>query len=141
MSPATQLCVDNGQAGNLAAGLLLLALAPTSRAFWIAPLAATLLTLKPQLGLFLPLFWALERRWRDIAITAALVIAQLAIAVLVFGRPSWDAYLGEALLMLSALECYGTGPFTAMIPSVFMSLRLVTGTLIWPLRSMRGLPT
>lgn len=127
VSPATQLCVDNGQTGNLATGLLLLALAPKSRAFWIAPMAATVLTLKPQLGLFLPLFWALERRWRDIAITAALVIAQVGIALLVFGRPSWEAYLGETLPMLSALERYGTGPFTAMIPSVFMSMRLVTG--------------
>lgn len=126
-SPATQLCIDNGQTGNLAAGLLLLALAPKNRTFWIAPLAATILTIKPQLGLLLPLFWAMERRWRDIAVTSVLVVALVGCAVLVFGRPVWDAYLGQTLPALSKLEKYGVGPFTTMIPSVFMSLRLVTG--------------
>jgi len=127
VSPATQLCIDNGQTGNLAAGLLLLALAPKSRRFWIAPLAATILTIKPQLGLLLPVFWALERRWRDIAITSVLVVALVGLGLLVFGRPAWEAYLGQTLPMLSALERYGSGPFTAMIPSVFMSMRILTG--------------
>ena len=127
VSPATQLCIDNGQTGNLAAGLLLLALAPKSRNFWIAPLAATILTIKPQLGLLLPVFWALERRWRDIAITSVLVVALAGLGLLVFGRPAWDAYVGQTLPMLSALERYGSGPFMAMIPSVFMSMRILTG--------------
>lgn len=126
-SPATQLCIDNGQTGNLAAGLLLLALAPKSRNVWAVPLAAAILTLKPQLGLLLPLFWALERRWRDIAITSALVVTLASVALLVFGPSVWQAYLGETLTLLSRLERHGTGPFTAMIPSVFMSVRLVTG--------------
>lgn len=127
VSPATQLCIDNGQTGNLAAGLLLLALAPRDRSVWIAPIAATILTIKPQLGLLLPLYWALERRWRDIAITSILVIGFVGAGWIVFGRAVWEAYLGDTLTMLSTLEKHGTGPFTLMIPSVFMSVRLLTG--------------
>jgi len=123
VSPATQLCIDNGQTGNFAAGLLLLCLAPARRGL-LAPLAAGVLTIKPQLGILLPLYWLLQRRWRDIVFTGLFVVGLVALSLLVWSPSLWVDYLHDTLATLSTLERHGTGPFMRMIPSVFMSMRI-----------------
>ncbi len=126
-SPATVLNLYYGQTGSLATGLLLLALSARSGRDPVSIGAAALLTIKPQLGFLLPLLWAFQRRWRMIAATAVAVAALAGLAVGLFGLDAWRAYLGDTLPVLGHLEREGSGPFMAMIPSMFMALRIVAG--------------
>lgn len=127
LSPASVLCLYYGQTGNLTAGLLLLALSARPGADASAIGAAALLTVKPQMGFLLPLFWLAERRWLAIALTSLLVLAIAGAALACFGFDAWRDYIGLTLPELSLLERHGSGPFMAMIPSFFMALRILTG--------------
>ncbi|BCH32236.1 hypothetical protein MesoLjLc_41660 [Mesorhizobium sp. L-8-10] len=126
MSPATVLNLYSGQSGSLATGLLLVALSPRKGGGALSAGAAALLTIKPQAGFLLPLLWAFQRRWLLIICTALAAIALTAIATAFFGLDVWRGYLSDTLPALSHLEREGSGPFTTMIPSLFMALRIVT---------------
>lgn len=125
LSPAALSCVAFGQTGNIAAGLLLVALSARSRLDASPIAAAALLTIKPQTGFLLPLIWIGQKRWLLVASTGIAALALMGLSVAWFGIEAWRDYLGLTMPMLSALERFGSGPFTVMIPSVFMSLRLV----------------
>jgi len=127
LSPATVLNLYHGQTGSFAAGVLLLALSARGRADPVSVGAAALLTLKPQTGFLLPVLWAFQRRWREIAWTALATVAFVGLALAVFGAGPWRDYVGDTLPVLGLLEREGSGPFMTMIPSVFMSMRIVSG--------------
>ncbi|MHA6686949.1 glycosyltransferase family 87 protein [Mesorhizobium sp. A556] len=124
-SPAALSCIYYGQTGNFFTGLMLLALAPRSRTDPYSIVGAVLLTIKPQTGFLLPLIWGFQRRWMLILITAAVACFVLILSVLVFGTQAWSDYLHLTMPELSKLERHGRGLFMAMIPSLFMSLRLL----------------
>lgn len=125
LSPASVLNVYYGQTGNLAAGLMLLALSSRTKTDALPPIAAALLTLKPQAGFLLPLLWLIEKRWRAIAIAGGLTIGLAGLSLAMFGVPTWLSWLGETVPRLERLEKHGSGPFMTMIPSIFMGLRVV----------------
>lgn len=127
LSPASLHCVYWGQTGNLACGLLLLALSQRGARDGVAVGATTLLTIKPQFGLLLPLLWLMTRQWGIVAVVTVTVIVLLASTLAVGGPDLWSAYLFETLPALGRLERYGTGMFIYMMPSVFMALRITTG--------------
>jgi hypothetical protein len=130
LSPAALRSIYYGQTGNLAGGLLLLALASRRPADGVSIVSAALLTIKPQAGLLLPVFWLVRRQFRLIVWTAAAVAALLLASAWAFGPDAWRHYLAETLPRLNALERHGTGPFLAMIPSTFVAVRLLTGNAL-----------
>ena len=123
LSPAAVASVYFGQTGNLAAGLLLIALAAPRG----GSLAAGLLTVKPQAGFLLPVLWLVERKFVAIAIACGVALALGALSLLVFGVGAWRDYLGPTLGLLDTLEREGEGGFMAMIPSVFIAMRNIVG--------------
>lgn len=127
LSPASVLCVYYGQTGNLSAGFLLLALSARRGTDLTAIGAATLLTIKPQMGFLLPFFWVAARRWQAIIVTTALTLALAGLAWRLAGSSAWLDYLWRSLPELSLLERNGSGPFMSMVPSIFMALRILTG--------------
>jgi hypothetical protein len=126
LSPASVMSLYYGQTGNLATGFMLLALSGRSSRDLVSPMAAALLTLKPQAGFLLPLLWVFQRRWWAIVATAVLSLGLVALALALFGPQPWRDYLFDTLPVLSKLERHGTGPFMTMIPSAFMALRILT---------------
>jgi hypothetical protein len=54
-------------------------------------------------------------------------LALAAASMLAFGTGTWRDYLVSTLPALAGLERHGSGPFMGMIPSTFMSLRILTG--------------
>lgn len=154
-SPASLQCVSYGQTGNIACGLMLLALAGRSPRDRSSIVAAALLTMKPQAGFLLPLAWLMRRRWPLLIATSAATLALVALSVLVFGVEAWKDYIGDTLPALSRLEREGVGNFLSMMPSLFISLRqlgaagnaapaahfvlagAVAGLLIWRLSATR----
>lgn len=127
LSPAAQTCVYSGQSGNLAAGLLLLALSARRPVDGVSVVAAAVLTIKPQTGFLLPLLWLVQRRWWAIVATGVLTVLLAGLSVLVVSTEAWRDYLGETLPLLDLLERHGSGVFMLMIPSAFMSFRILTG--------------
>lgn len=125
VSPASLQCITSGQSGSLACGLMLLALAGTSLKKPSAAIAAALLTVKPQTGFLIPLLWLMQRRWGLIIATGVLAASLVAMSILVFGVQAWREYLTITLPALSTFEKQGNGPFLYMIPSLFVSLRLI----------------
>lgn len=125
LSPAALQCVYFGQTGNFFTGLLLIALASRKSFDGVGAVATAVLTMKPQTGFLLALLWLIEGRWRMIAITTVLTLALAGLALVLFGMDPWRDYVGLSLPLLSELEKYGSGAFMLMMPSVFMSLRLL----------------
>lgn len=125
LSPASMVNLAHGQSGSLVTGLLLLALAARPRSGAPSAVAAAILTVKPQIGLLLLPLWLVRRRWRLIAGAAALTLALVGLSALLFGGQSWRDYAGATLPELKALELEGGGAFMYLIPSLFMSLRLL----------------
>ena len=125
LSPAAMQNVILGQTGNLACGLLLAALAGVSIGSRSAIVSAAILTIKPQTGFLLPLIWLRNKRWGLVAGATIAIVALVALSIMVFGADAWRAYIGETLPELAQLEREGSGPFMQMIPSTFMSMRLL----------------
>lgn len=131
VSPAAVSSIIFGQTGNLAAGLLLLALSVRRSTDAVSVTSTALLTIKPQLGFLLPVLWLMQRKFAFIAIVVGAIAVFAGVALLAFGVEPWRQYVGETLPLLSQLEREGIGPFLLMIPSVFIAMRILTvdGTL------------
>lgn len=127
LSPASLMCVNFGQSGNLAVGLLMIALTHRSQRDPTSVAATSILTIKPQLGFMLPVLWMLARQWRLVALVSVTILAIIALSIAVFGVDAWRDYLLGTLSELKSLELHGEGPFVLMIPSLFMALRILTG--------------
>ncbi|HTJ59094.1 MAG TPA: glycosyltransferase family 87 protein [Devosiaceae bacterium] len=125
LSPAAFSCIQNGQTGNVAAGLLLLALSGRRDGEKLPVLGAALLSIKPQIALLLPVLWLVRRWWRSLLWTVMAVLALIAASVALYGFAPWASYVADSLSVLDELERRGTGPFMDMIPSLFMSLRVL----------------
>jgi alpha-1,2-mannosyltransferase len=125
-SPAAMACLTLGQTGSMACGLLLMALSPRkSDAGRLTIASAVMLTVKPQIGVLLPLLWLIQRRWLSIGVTTVAVLLVVGLSAAAFGLQPWRDYIGDTLVALSGLERHGSGPFLGMIPSLFIAVRLV----------------
>ena len=124
-SPASMQCIYFGQTGNLAAGALMFALSARKQTDALAIGATALLTIKAQFGFLLPVYWALEKQWRLIALVSAATLALFGLSLAVFGPEVWRAYIEVTVPVLSNLESSGTGAFMQMIPSTFMAFRIL----------------
>lgn len=97
-TPAVFQAAITGQTGLFAGALFLLAAwAPDKRPI-VAGLAAGLLTLKPQLGLLIPIAFAAAGAWRAFAIAAIAAASLAAAAYGAFGEVSWRAFFDAAAL-------------------------------------------
>lgn len=126
------------QNGFLTASLLLLGLAWMDRRPGLAGLCFAVLTIKPQLGLLLPLLLAFDRRWAVICWAAVLTMVLVAVSVLFFGLESWQAYLTDTLAYQRFVMTDWHGIFLRMMPTVFGGARSlgfppeVAFALQWP---------
>lgn len=91
--PAALWNVTAGQNGFFTAALIGGTLCFLERRPALAGLCLGLLTYKPQFGLLFPLVLIAERRWRTIAVAAAVALLLAALSWLVFGAASWVAFV------------------------------------------------
>ena len=113
-APTTFHAVITGQNGFITAALLIVAaLYPDKRPI-VAGLAAALLTVKPQLGLLLPIAFLAGGCWRAFfaaAIGTALLMLASAAA---FGPESWTAFI-ESIVGISDKLAKGVMPLFKMV--------------------------
>lgn len=111
-----------GQNGFLTASLLLGAtLLPDKRPL-LAGACAALLTVKPQLGLLIPIAYIAGGHWRAFGAAAAGALLLAGASILVFGFAPWAAFL-ESLVGVSGRVGGGVMPLFKM-PTVFAAFSL-----------------
>lgn len=115
--------LGSGQNGFLTGALLLFGLAWRGRHPVLAGLAFGLLTVKPQLGLLIPLLLLFERDWRTILWSGIVTVGLVALSVLSFGIEAWTLYLTVTIAEQSRVLTDWTGVFLYMMPTVFAAAR------------------
>ncbi|MEM8934876.1 MAG: glycosyltransferase family 87 protein [Pseudomonadota bacterium] len=92
-SPTAYVAFITGQNGFFTACLILLAAFNAKTRPLIAGLAAGLLTLKPHLGLLLPIAFVAGGCWRAIGVAAITSIGLALLSVIAFGVSPWIAFI------------------------------------------------
>ncbi|MEQ8935441.1 MAG: glycosyltransferase family 87 protein, partial [Amphiplicatus sp.] len=92
LSPLAAPIVVSGQISFLTGAALALAAYKPKTRWFIAGIAAGLLTLKPQLGLLIPLAYVAVGAWRAILVAAAIALLVHAPSLLVFGLDGWSDF-------------------------------------------------
>jgi Glycosyltransferase family 87 len=125
LAPATMINVVGGQNGFFTAALLLGTLTLLDRRPLTAGLLLGLLTIKPQLGLLIPLSLIAVGAWRTIAVAALTGALLILASVALWGTEPWIIWLTDTSKYLYRdLEEF-VGFHALMIPSVFASVRVM----------------
>lgn len=117
------MMVDTAQNGFLTAAALLLGLAWMKDRPVLAGFAFAFLTIKPQLGILIPLLLIFDRNWRVMIWATIFTILLVGLSIVFFGLNSWYAYLTETLLYQRSVMTDWYGIFLRMMPTVFGSMR------------------
>ena len=115
-SPLVLVSLIQGQNSLFFGALLMLALGLPDKRPIMAGLAAGLLTLKPHLGILVPLAFIAGGYWRSFGAAAITTLALAALASLFFGFENWGAFL-ESLQRVgeNVAAQGGLYPFARMI--------------------------
>ena len=114
------------QNGFLTAALMLLAFGYRAEGrYLLAGFCLACLTIKPQVGVLIPIYLVMQRDWRTFAAASGFTAAIVAVTALSFGVDAWTAYLDVTVPYMSHVMNTGTGIFTYMMPTFFMSARVL----------------
>ncbi|NJR13636.1 MAG: DUF2029 domain-containing protein [Phyllobacteriaceae bacterium] len=121
--PAAIMCLLAGQIGLYAGALLLSGLLLRSTSPVLAGMLFGLLTIKPQLGLLIPLLLLVERRWSVIAAATLTTVTLVALSILMVGVEGWQTYLREVPPVRQAVLTSWGGIMLAMMPTAYINAR------------------
>jgi alpha-1,2-mannosyltransferase len=124
-APGVAVCIFFGQNGFYTAALLIGGLLALDRRPVLAGILFGILTVKPQLGLLLPVVLLLERRWLTIASALATAACLVAVTSVLFGPDVWLAFWREVVPQQQWLTAHGEGLLMVMVASVFYGARLM----------------
>jgi hypothetical protein len=125
LSPLCLGVIDNGQISMLTAALLFIAAYNPKEKWLIAGIAAGLLTIKPQLGILLPVAFVVIGAWRTI-LTAAATAAILHLpSIVVYGVESWRSFLLAVARLNSDVTGAGLNTPPNGMTTLFGQLRMV----------------
>ncbi|GGD17130.1 glycosyltransferase family 87 protein [Aquisalinus flavus] len=93
-SPIILVTLVQGQNTLFFGGMLMIAAALPGRRPVLAGLAAAVLTIKPQLGLLIPVAYLFGGHWKAFGCAATFSLALSGLATLAFGIESWSAFAG-----------------------------------------------
>ncbi len=125
IAPGVAVCIFFGQNGFYTAALLIGGLLNLDRRPVLAGVLFGILTVKPQLGMLLPVILLLERRWLTIAVAMATTAVLVAVTSMLFGLSIWIEFWQKIVPQQQWLTENGAGLLFAMVSSVFYGARLV----------------
>jgi hypothetical protein len=125
--PGVLSTVGHGQNAFLTTALFGAAILAWDRRPLLAGVLIGLLTIKPQLGLLIPLALIVSGRWRVIASACATALGLALTALAVFGFGTWRGWLAVSPLARRALEEDWVG--ADKMQSAFAAVRLLHGSL------------
>ncbi|WP_428407003.1 glycosyltransferase family 87 protein [Hyphococcus sp.] len=140
-----------GQISMATAALLFLSAYGPKRRWLVAGVAAGLLTIKPQLGLLLPVAFMAAGAWRTIAVAAVTAVLFHAPSFLVYGVDGWRDFLSAAArlnadvvgpglytppqgmaTLFGQLRALGlAGPIAAGVQYIFAAAIMIVVGLMW----------
>ena len=137
-APGVAVCIFFGQNGFYTAALLIGGLVCLERRPVLAGVLFGILTVKPQIGILLPVILLLERRWITIASATATVAALVAATAMLFGWDVWIEFWHKVVPQQQWLTAHGGGLLLVMVSSVFYGARLVhlPEAVAWTLQVM-----
>lgn len=130
--------LDTMQNGFLTAAFMLFGFAWMRDRPLLAGLAFACLTIKPQLGILIPVLLLWDRNWRTFLWAALFTSGLIAASAVFFGIDSWHLYLTETLTYQRSVMTEWSGIFLNMMPTVFGGVRALgfspaTATALqWP---------
>jgi alpha-1,2-mannosyltransferase len=130
LAPGVAVCVFFGQNGFYTSALLIGGLLCMDRRPILAGILFGILTIKPQLGMLLPLVLLLERRWTTIASAIVTAAALVVATAMLFGWNIWIEFYEKVVPQQEWLTEHGSGLLRAIVSSVFYGGRM----LFLPLR-------
>ncbi len=131
-SPAAFIALTSGQNGFLTAALLLLAASDPKRRPIIAGVAAGLLTVKPHLGLLIPIAYLAAGCWRAIAVAALTAAGLAALSLIAYGAEPWLAFFAS---ITEVNDRVSTGLMPLAKMATPYSAALYAGLPEWPARA------
>jgi alpha-1,2-mannosyltransferase len=141
VAPGIAVCVFFGQNGFYTSALLIGGLLCLDRRPVLAGILFGILTIKPQIGLLLPVVLLLERRW--VTITAAVATTALLVVAtsMLYGWNIWLEFWDKIVPQQQWLTVHGKGLLFAVVSSVFYGGRLVSLPLNvdWALQGVASL--
>src|SRR5271165_5159836 len=123
-APAVVINIWCGQNGFWIAVLLVGGLVQLDRRPVLAGVLFGALSIKPQLGVLLPLMLVLTGRWRTIAAAAGTVALLVVLTTLAVGPDVWTAYANDAMPVQTRVFLGGRENFMAHMPTAFMNARV-----------------
>ncbi|MDF2117504.1 glycosyltransferase family 87 protein [Roseiarcaceae bacterium H3SJ34-1] len=123
ISPAAIICLNSGQFAYAITALLVAIFWQLDRRPILAGVLIGALSLKPQLGLFLPVMLIASGRWQTFAVAALTTLALAGLTTVLYGAQPWLDYLHNGIptqnLVLRDPLMLGA----SVMPTVFMNLR------------------
>ena len=124
-APGVAVCIFFGQNGFYTAALLIGGLLCLERRPVLAGVLFGILTVKPQIGILLPVILLLERRWITIASATATIATLVAATAMLFGWDVWIEFWQKVVPQQQWLTAHGGGLLLVMVSSVFYGARLL----------------
>lgn len=124
-APGVAVCIFFGQNGFYTAALLIGGFALLKRYQLLAGVLFGILTVKPQLGILLPVVLLLSGRWWAIFSAIVTAGALMAASYYFFGPQVWFDFIDKVLPQQAWLLHHGGGLLYLMVSSVFFAARLV----------------
>jgi alpha-1,2-mannosyltransferase len=143
VAPAVAINVFIGQNGFFTAALLICGLASLDRRPVLSGVLFGILTIKPQLGLLLPVVLVLTGRWRAIVSAVITTAALVAATAWLYGPEIWTEFLAKVVPQQRYLQEHGDGLLYLQIPSAFYAARHVGLPLgfAWALQALMSAGT
>jgi hypothetical protein len=139
-SPAAFENVLSGQNGALSGALLIGGLYLSARRPVVSGLMLGLLTVKPQLGILVPICLIAARHSRTVMWAVGTTIVLVASSTAAFGLDSWPRFLTETEIILSGLLAapWTGAPAQLNFTSPFMASRAL-GCAVWIAWTLQGI--
>jgi hypothetical protein len=131
VAPAVTVNVYLGQNGFLTAALLIGGLANLDRRPILAGILFGILTIKPQLGLLLPVLLVLGGHWRVIGSAVVTTVLLVAATAIWFGPEIWVQYLHKVVPQQHELLTVAGDKRWPIVASAFVNARLIGLPDIW----------
>jgi len=125
LAPATAVNLFFGQYGYLLAGLLIGGLSLRDSRPILAGILLGLATIKPQLGLLLPILLLAQRQWWVIAAASATALLLLGLSLAVDGIEVWRHFIDFTLPLQRMFLEDGRGYFLFLTLTPFMAGKIV----------------
>jgi len=125
VAPSVAVCIFFGQNGFYTAALLIGGLTNLDRRPILAGVLFGILTVKPQIGMLVPVILLLERRWLVIASAAVTTAVLVALTSMLFGWHIWVDFWQKVVPQQQWLTENGAGLLFAVVSSVFYGARLL----------------